>query len=333
MTLYVDARWRGMHGIARFSSNVVKSLDVPHVLLDGQLSPTSPLDVAWLGRVAPRRSDVLFTPGFNAGVCRAPQVLTVHDLIHLRNSEVSPQKRAYYGMVVKPAVQHAGLVFTVSDASRVAIREWLAEDTTDVVVAGNGVSSVFTPSDRATRPGQPSFVCVSNTKPHKNVERLLRALALRPDYRLTLVVPRDQVGNAEALAGELGVKQAVAVATNLTDAEMRDLYTESHGLVLPSLEEGFGLPVAEATACGAPVAYWRGCVGTHEIADPTRSVIVADAHDEAAWADALDELLAKGHGEPDLLWRERMTWSAVAERVSGALRRHFGSGLDAGSDE
>jgi hypothetical protein len=146
LTLYVDTSRIGLHGIGRYSREVVDRLDGDWLDLGQRLRRPLVIDAVNPKRMSLRPSDTVYGPGFNAGLTRATQLLTVHDLIHLRvKSEGSRLKTLYYERIVRPAIRRAGSVFTVSKTSADELDEWLADDSIDVINTGNGVSSAFKP--------------------------------------------------------------------------------------------------------------------------------------------------------------------------------------------
>jgi glycosyltransferase involved in cell wall biosynthesis len=317
--LLVDRRWRGTHGIARFAQEVVARLPLTFTDLRGPSDALSPLDLLNPYRLRLRPGDTLYTPGFNAGLTVARQVLTLHDLIHLDDPhERSTAKRLYYDRIVRPAVRRARVVLTVSPTSQRVVRSWIADDRVDVVDVGNGCAEVFFSSAEIPPPSPNAFAYVGNLKPHKNPRVAFEAIARLPDATLTVVT--HDADAARALAAEAGITSRTRVVSGCTDAELRDIYAGSVALLLPSLSEGFGLPAVEAIAVGRPVVHWAGCepvsyiVGAHGIA-------VDDAHDAEAWAAALQRLATGSTSSvrPDG-WRARYSWDAVAGRVADVLR-------------
>src|SRR5262249_30794178 len=105
----------------------------------------------------------------------------------------------------------------------------------------------------------PYVLYLGNFNPHKNVPRLIRAFGLLPGpvrSRHTLVLAGgygDGRPELARLADSLGLTDRVIFPGRVDDADLPALYTEASAYVAPSLQEGFGVPVLEAMACGAPV--------------------------------------------------------------------------------
>jgi len=127
---------------------------------------------------------------------------------------------------------------------------------------------------------------------------LLRAWAslsagLRASHRLVLAGPDAARRPAlEALARALGVADTVAFPGRIEDADLPGLYSACAAFVLPSLEEGFGLPAIEAMACGAAaIVSDRGALP--EMAGPGAAVVDVGA------AGALGATLARALSDPE----------------------------------
>ena len=314
----IDTSWHGRHGISRFSSEVLRRVHIPRRFVTGGASPASPGDIVAPWRRRLDKHDVVFTPGFNAGLTRARQVLTLHDLIHLEDDEEgSLAKRAYYERLVRPAVRRAGTVLTVSETSRKAITTWLRDDSVDVVNVGNGCSDLFFQPTTAQRSGR-DFLYVGNLKPHKNPGPVFAGLKLVPDARLTVVT--SDVEGVHALGRAHGVHDRVRAVGSLSDHELRELYAASTALLVPSLREGFGLPAVESLAVGTPVVHLAACDSVAEIVGK-HGAAIDEANDPRAWADSMEAAM-RGHiwsGRP-AGWAERWSWDGVARRVDRTLR-------------
>ncbi|MBX3373071.1 MAG: glycosyltransferase family 4 protein [Phycisphaeraceae bacterium] len=328
----VDARWIGPHGIGRFAREVIARLPgaVPVPVRGHPARPFSPLRLALGCRRV--RADVFFTPGFVAPLPaprRMPVVLTIHDLIHLDDpDERSMAKRAFYAAVVRPAARRAARVLTVSEHSKQRLCAWAGLPGDRCVVVGNGVSAAFTPTPRsasgpATMPSEaPYLLFVGSEKPHKNLPLLLKAFGqTRCRGAVRLRCCGLMTDNARRWASECGVGRAVDFVRPADDEALAAHYRRALALVMPSRDEGFGLPVAEAMACGTPVIATAAGALPEVVGD---AGMLVHPDDPAALTEAIDALVTDGPRRADLrdrglarsaLWR----WDGVAERVLGVV--------------
>jgi glycosyltransferase involved in cell wall biosynthesis len=319
--LIVDNRWRGEHGIGRFATEVVSRLQGGWVALGGDESPTAVTDVVHPNRLRLSAADVLYSPGFNAGITTARQVLTLHDLIHLQvRSERSVAKSAYYNTLVRWAVRRAGVVMTVSDASAEVIAKWLHSPSVAIEVVGCGQSAAFRAEGASEPFKRDTFVYVGNLKPHKNVDVIFEALKLRPEYDLVLVT--SDVDQAQRKIEENRLTGRVHVRSGISDEVLAEIYRGAAGTLQPSILEGFGLPALESLGCGTRVAYWHGCESVKEIC-AGEGVAVQNSPDAYEWANAMDELRLQAADGPVQMhpeWVAKYTWDAVAANVERVLR-------------
>ena len=323
-SMYVDNRWRGLHGIARFAGEVIPRMSVPWRPLTRRGHPTDARDVMNLARLELTARDAIYTPGYNAGLTRARQFLTIHDLIHLEDKhESSALKRAYYERVIRPAARRTQLVFTVSKASKRRIETWLDDGDVEVLNVGNGCSTVFSPDGASWDSPRPYFLYVGNFRRHKNFGVILQAMRLSQGFDLVAVTPnRDE---SHRLALHHGVSGRVDSRSNVSDEDLALLIRGSLALVLPSTSEGFGLTAVEALRCGKDVLHWAGCESVREIVcDPAWSVRHSDSAE--AWACAMTavaegRLSGSASARASGIARE-YSWDEVASRVSDALVRY-----------
>lgn len=314
--LLVDDRYRGAHGIGRYAREVLVRLrpDWRALQLDG--SPHTALD-AFRALPTVAADSVVYSPGYGP-LLRAPrQVLTIHDLIHLRTPWPGRAKFvAYYSGPVRRAVRRAGVVLTVSETSAREIRGWLRDDDVRVVNAGNGCSAAFHPDGDSAAADDPYLMFVGNTRRHKNVDVVLRALAAVTGLRLKAVVPAAEIEAMRAAAARRSVAARVDLLTDVDDEVLATLYRGAVATVMPSTLEGFGLPALESVACGVPVIHWRGCEAVAEIVGDS-GWSLESAHDAAAWAAAMmDAAEARRRVAPPA---GQFNWERTAEIVSDVL--------------
>lgn len=311
MVLVVDQRWSGNSGIGRYAKEVLPRLGIPSKNLNSGSSPASP--VAALDRL-PDDSTLFYSPGYSGLAMTATrQVLTVHDLIHFMTPWPGRAKYIlYYDAFLRPILVRSGLVFTVSDVSRIAIQEWIDNPNVEVVNTGNGCSSAFSKEGECISRSQPFYLYVGNLKRHKNVRTMLRAFARTRDSQLVCVV-RDS-RTLMKMCSDFGISDRVSVVSGLSDEDLAKYYRGAKATILPSTLEGFGLPAIESLSCGTPVVYWKGCASVQEIV-ADRGVGVESSDDVAEWADALELV------DPLRERYDPTSWDSVAGSVSATLSK------------
>jgi glycosyltransferase involved in cell wall biosynthesis len=270
--------------------------------------------------MARRDARIFVSPGY-AAAARGPgrQILTLHDLIHLKvTDERSAAKSLYYGQVVLPAVRRSNVVLTVSEFSRSAIAEWSGLDLAAVVNVSNGLSLPLATDDEVSDPGtvDPYVLFVGNEKPHKGFDLLVRAVRhLPPDVQVIAV--GVSTARVVALCEMHGVDRSRLVVRNdVPDDALVALYTRARCLALPSSYEGFGLIALESMARGTPVVY--GCdavaevvgeLGTRVELNPEAFAAGLALHTESGTTDAT-ALRARA---------STFSWEDVGRRVSSVI--------------
>jgi glycosyltransferase involved in cell wall biosynthesis len=283
--IWVDERWGGNHGIGRYATEIVRRIPALRPLgLDGR--PSSAL-VAFRRLPRDARREVVYSPGYNPLLRAGREILTIHDLIHLEVPGPRGQAfRAYYNALVRPMVRRAGVVITVSETSRGRIAQWLDDESVEIVNAGIGVSDAFRDSGPADEQEMSYVQYVGNNREHKNVDVVLRALAQVDDLALRMLVPRADAPGIQTRAAELGIADRVSFMHDVDDVELARAYRGAVATVMPSTQEGFGLPPLESIMCGTPVVYWAGCAAVRETVGSS-GLGLDDERDAGAWAEAL----------------------------------------------
>lgn len=183
-----------------------------------------------------------------------PFTLTLHDLKSVALRSAPLLRRLVGRSVLRSSVRRAAHVFCVSST---LARETLActeAAPTHVSVAPNGCDHLPLLERSPTR--DPFLLFVGRLEPRKDVETIFRALALDGTLpRVVLAGSEQGTHGAElrARARELQVQQRVEFAGPQEDASLARLYAGCTAVVLPSLREGFDLPLVEALRAGAPV--------------------------------------------------------------------------------
>lgn len=306
------------HGIARYAREIIPRLTIPWLPFDGPFRRATPLDAVNPRRMALGRSAVLYSPGFNAGVGRCAQLLTLHDLTHLRapTARLPWISAAFYEFVVKPAARHTGHVLTNSATSADDIGNWLADDRVIVHDTGIGCSAEFSTGGAAATFERPYFLYVGNFKAHKNAAAAFAAMSAFGDHLLVAVVAPADVATATALAGQHRVADRLVVRTAVSDAELAGLYRGAEALLFPSLWEGVGLPVIEALKTGTKVVHSAAATAVAEICRGTQFA-VDDATDHAQFAERMIAALDCPFRAPAGL--DRFDWDNVAAGIEDVI--------------
>lgn len=208
--------------------------DAPHYSLRELMTFGRAVDAA--------RLDLFHAPHYVVPFLSTPFVVTVHDLIHLRDRR--PLARLYARRMIGRAVRKSRRVMTVSESVRQEILSVFGLPQDQVVVTPNAPAAAFTPI--GPRASGRYFLYAGNDKPHKNVGVMVEAFerSKRGDAQLVL---------AGAAFERYGGNPGVILPGFVSEAELAALYRGAIAVVVPSREEGFGLPALEAMACGAPV--------------------------------------------------------------------------------
>jgi glycosyltransferase involved in cell wall biosynthesis len=263
-------------------------------------------------------------------------VLTLHDVIYRIYPEAHSRIRTLALRLLVPlSARTADRIIVPSETTKRDAIGLLGIDPTKIDLVPQGVGGTATTDaesedvlrrryDLGTRP---IVFTLSLKRKHKNLERLLDALALIPPERRPIFV---LAGHATPYERELRAHAAlVGVADDarfpgwVSPEELEGLYRASTCFVFPSLYEGFGLPVLEAMARGLPVATSdRGSLA--EIVDG--AALTFDPESPRAIADAIERLLhdpaerarlsEKGRAQAS-----RFSWAETARRTLAVYER------------
>lgn len=293
------------------------------------------------GLAAARRLDVLHSPG-NTGPVMAPGIATVVSLMDLiwlhRPGDWERDPRAHRAMrrLVHHSLRHADRVFAISQASADDFARTLHYPADRIVVTPLGVRApdgAGTPErvlrERLGLGRGRVLLCVAQKRPYKNLERLVTALPeLDPD--VVLVLPGSSTpyeADLRRLAVRLDVESRLRLPPWLSNADLAGLYTLSSVFVLPSVIEGFGLPILEAFVNDLPVAC-SDIPALREVAGG--AALLFDPHDQVEIVDCVRHLLRDETLRRQLVatGRERaarFSWRSTGEASLRGYREAVGS--------
>lgn len=261
-----------------------------------------------------------------------PEVVVVHDAAWRRFPETkSARFRAYMDVVVPRSLRRAAAVVAVSDFARGEALALGAEDARTCAIPW-GVDPAPSGDADAGVP-RPYLLCVSNFDRRKNLPALVDAWRrLRRDAALphALVLVGD-AERARTLREEVGARGDEPLVTPgyVAPARLAALYRGAAAVVVPSLYEGFGLPVLEAFAARVPVACANAASlpevagGAAVLFDPSDPADIARAVAEAVRGDDASRrrVDAGAARAAEFTWRRTSdAWLALLRRVTSADR-------------
>ena len=270
-----------------------------------------------------------------------PQVTTILDVIYKRFPETHAGVLAHgLALLVPLAARRSRRVLTISNASKQDIVRFLGvePERIDVAYLGPALPDGIEPVAEAELRRRfdvgeaPLVLTVSAKRPHKNLERLIEAVALLPGPARPVVVvpgyPTPFEAGLQRRAAAVGADDQIRFAGWVDDATLEGLYRAAECFVFPSLAEGFGLPVLDAMARGTPVAC-SNATALPEVAG--HAALYFDPNDAQAIAGALHRLLT------DAALRERLrkagpqqarrfSWETTARATLASYERALAQG-------
>lgn len=235
-------------------------------------APCLSLRQHWEFRKFKDNKDLYHYPHFDMplGMRGIPLVMTIHDLYPLTLPDYcSPMKRQYFHWLTRHNARRASRVITISQHTQRDIQQWLQCPPEKIRLIPQGYSRQYQPiQDRQHltevrqkhRLPEKFILYVGNHKPHKNLARLLEGYRLLPketrqEYALVLTGPISKYTKTlQDLADRLDIRPQLQFLGLIGEEDLPALYNLASLCVLPSLNEGFGLPLVEAMACGTAVA-------------------------------------------------------------------------------
>lgn len=213
----------------------------------------------WEQFILPRRlnqQSVLWSPANTGPLAVERQALTIHDLSPLENPKWFRRSfAAWYSLFLPILVKRVQIIFTPSEYVKHKIIKRFGSQ--NVLVTPNGVDmSFFHPDATQDQYKLPAsyILFVGTLEPRKNLKALLQAWdRIQADFKdtwLVIVGANPRVHRPAGLPSDI---DRVLYLGYVAENALPGLFANATLFVLPSLDEGFGLAVLEAMACGAPV--------------------------------------------------------------------------------
>jgi glycosyltransferase involved in cell wall biosynthesis len=268
-----------------------------------------------------------------------PAVVTVHDLAFLRFPDQVTKKRFHYlSRMIRGSVKRATRVLAVSEGTKRDIVELLDVAPEKIAVIPLGVDERFRPLDKEAlktfrqQAGieGPLALFVGTLEPRKNLPRLVEAFSMIADdvpHDLVVIGPEGWLtSEIHETSTRLLERGRLQFRGFVPDGQLPAWYSVCDLFAYPSLYEGFGLPVLEAMACGAPVL--TSCVSAlpEVVGDAALTVSPTDTQ---AIADEMKRLLTDSELRRDLQRRgiersKAFTWARTAELTVEVYREAAG---------
>jgi len=289
--------------------------------------------MAWSARASLLHVTYVLPP-----LCPCPGVATVHDLSYLIfPHDAPPRDRLVLRPLLPLSVRRAAAVIVISESTRRDVINRLgvpdARITVTPLAAPPHIRMVTASSvmDRVRSMyglSQEYILAVGNLQPRKNLGRLIEAFSIirREGHDAQLVI----VGQARWRQSEIlrtvkerGLDNDVVFTGYVADADLSALYSGAAVFVYPSLYEGFGLPILEAMACGAPVVT-SNTSSLPEVAGD--AALLVDPRSVPALTDAIRAVLLDSQRANELRARgfaqvARFSWSKTAQQTLAVYDR------------
>lgn len=301
---------------------------------------------AGLRRLKP---DLLHAPAFvSTLVPPCPLVVTIHDMAYVRFPQHYSKPWLWYTRLLVPlAARRARAVIAVSEHARRDVLRYLRLPPKKVHVVLQGVDlQRFRPLSGLATEGvarrygldTPFILHVGNLAARKNIPTLLSAvfrLKRAHSWGARKVVLAGGVSpglpgyaDIEATVEALGLETDVVFLGHVPDDDLPAIYNLADAVVMPTLHEGFGVPVIEGMACGRPVI----AADTSSIPEVAGdAAILVDPKDVDAWAGALSRVLSnralrQEMAERGLARARGFTWENTARNTLAVYRHVLGNG-------
>jgi len=273
--------------------------------------------------------DVLHVPGHKLpAIAPCKTVVTIHDLAFLKFPETfKPLHRQRLVWFTRNAVRRTDRIIAISESTKRDLCELLHIRDERIDVVHHGVDhELFRPDVAPAARTAPYILSVGTLQPRKNYTMLIRAFKRLCEKRpepIELLIAGQRGWMCEEIEAEANRTPRVHLLGYVSDDQLPALYTGAAVIAMPSLYEGFGLPLLEAMACGAPVVAANVSCFPEVVGN---AAVMLDPTDEESWAATLSELL-NDPSRRESLRRNGMaraaefTWERTASQTLAIYRK------------
>ncbi|MEO6077228.1 MAG: glycosyltransferase family 1 protein [Candidatus Andersenbacteria bacterium] len=331
-------------GVGSRAYNIAKHMpkddmfDIETVFIDGnkRIARILPKSIAWIQQAQHVQKfdgyDITNQSLSFIASSRKPAIVTVHDIIEKTNPQslLAMPINAY----LLSGIKKADHVIAVSEYVKQEIMRYYNISDSNISVIYNGVDSAFHPDINNSKLANknPIVVSVGSDHPRKNLKTTLQVIALlKKTYPDILLI---RIGSAGLLSGrkeflrlldELNLQKNVQIIDPASQEQLVSAYRTADALLMPSYQEGFGMPILEAFASGCPVVC-SNTTSLPEIADD--AAILHDPDDINAFARSVSELFESGgikesYIQKGLIRAQDFSWEKSAQQVHGLYKKIF----------
>jgi glycosyltransferase involved in cell wall biosynthesis len=286
--------------------------------------------------------DLLHCPGYIVPFkVNCPTVVTIHDAIALTQPKLCKiSNQLYYGALMGRSAKNAAQVIVPSGFVRNQLVKMFGITTGKINVIPFAPASAFKKIEDPTllaqvrtKYGLPEkfILSVSNHEPKKNISGIIRAFAAFKDkvkgYKLVLVGRNAWgVGEINGIIRNFNLEGDVIITGYIPFADLPAVYSLADMFLFPSLDEGFGIPVLEAMACGTPVV----CSARGALPETTSGAAVCVPPDDI---NGIAEVLAKFAGnsgmrsdfiEKGFIRAGELSWEKITRATIEVYRKAVG---------
>ena len=281
---------------------------------------------AWEQFILPaklKRDSVLWSPANSGPLAIQNQALTIHDLSPLEHPEwFTKSYSAWYRLFLPMLAKRVRVIFTPSEyVKQKALKRFGVKN---IIVTTNGVdTSVFHPNPKQSPIEFPKkyILFLGSIQPRKNLEGLMRAWSrINEKFKDTWLVVAGDSGRVFRSV-KFFADERIRFLNYVPDEDLPALYANAELFVLPSFDEGFGLPALEAMACGTPVIVSDGGALPETVGD-AGFIFRLEEPDGLAQAIEIclsDENLRESLIEKGLARVKMFSWQSTADLIWNTL--------------
>lgn len=291
---------------------------------------------AWQSGLAIPRRPFTYSPSLFAPLtATGTHIVTIHDAVPWTNPEtLTPHGAAWHRAMGSRAERFADVIVVPTEAVAEKLSAYLRLGDRIRVIGGAPSVDLATPVDSGARRKALNLpdtyvTFVGTLEPRKGLEQLMTSLAAIDELPLVIVGPTGWGGvDIPALISRTGINPARIYALGrLDDSDLAAVMEGSRALVVPSLDEGFGLPVLEAMTLGVPVIHSTSAALLEVAGGAAIAVDVHGANGTFALAEALtgldDETLRRDLVSQGRARASAFSWDASAAKLNSVFTELF----------